>query len=285
MPSASQLVFDLNHQENTTVFKFIEHQKMLRATILLCVVSALCRIVSAQLCSGVQPSGCAGTGPDLGTFLVSGILPFNCAGEVSIGGTDICDRNVLDFTVAGCQAGDSGLVPATQNAYCNDWFAGCCSVLVTIAPTLAPSLSPTAAPSQSPTLPTPMPTNAPSESPTKFPTDAPSTMPTAAPVTPQPTKQELGFFDIEENIYIVAGAGGGGLLLAAIALGFLVRRNRSGSDAAVVSSNSTGGTGANVAPEDIFDWEKHIDKKSGEVYFFNPKTGESRWDPPPVKGI
>ena len=37
------------------------------------------------------------------------------------------------------------------------------------------------------------------------------------------------------------------------------------------------------ADDDIFDWEKHIDKESGDVYFFNPKTGESDWDPPTVK--
>ena len=34
---------------------------------------------------------------------------------------------------------------------------------------------------------------------------------------------------------------------------------------------------------DIFDWEKHIDNETGEVYFFNPKTGEARRDPPTVR--
>lgn len=37
----------------------------------------------------------------------------------------------------------------------------------------------------------------------------------------------------------------------------------------------------NVVPSDsIFDWERHIDRVSGEAYFFNPRTGKSSWDPP-----
>ena len=40
-----------------------------------------------------------------------------------------------------------------------------------------------------------------------------------------------------------------------------------------------------VAEESIFVWEKHIDKQSGEVYFFNPKTGVSQWDPPTVRPV
>jgi hypothetical protein len=39
-----------------------------------------------------------------------------------------------------------------------------------------------------------------------------------------------------------------------------------------------------VVPQDsLFDWEKHIDKDTGDVYFFNPKTGKSQWHPPAVK--
>lgn len=51
------------------------------------------------------------------------------------------------------------------------------------------------------------------------------------------------------------------------------------------SSSDDGVDGADmeVADDTIFDWEKHIDKKTGDVYFFNPKTGVSQWDPPAVK--
>jgi len=39
-----------------------------------------------------------------------------------------------------------------------------------------------------------------------------------------------------------------------------------------------------TAPEDsLFEWEKHIDKRTGDIYFYNPKTGVSQWDPPTVK--
>ena len=38
-----------------------------------------------------------------------------------------------------------------------------------------------------------------------------------------------------------------------------------------------------INDESIFVWEKHIDKNTGEVYFFNPKTGVSQWDPPTVR--
>jgi hypothetical protein len=42
---------------------------------------------------------------------------------------------------------------------------------------------------------------------------------------------------------------------------------------------------ADLVPTDInvFDWEKHIDKDSGDVYFFNPKTGATRWTAPGVE--
>jgi len=35
--------------------------------------------------------------------------------------------------------------------------------------------------------------------------------------------------------------------------------------------------------DSVFAWEKHIDRKTGDVYFFNPKTGVSQWDPPSIK--
>lgn len=38
-----------------------------------------------------------------------------------------------------------------------------------------------------------------------------------------------------------------------------------------------------VTDDSIFDWEKHIDKATGDVYFFNPKTGQSQWEAPVVK--
>lgn len=256
---------------------------MHRAKILVCGLFALCFLANAQNCADVVASGCGGDGPLLGQFVpaVPGFA-LNCRGVFEVSTVDGCDRAPGGFVLNDCETFPSVFPTPIQAGICADWFNGCCSTLPTIAPTLAPSTTPTAAPSQSPTPPTPSPSNAPSSTPTAAPSNAPSPLPTAAPVTPEPTSKELGFFDVEENIYIVAGAGGGGLLLAAAAIALIVRRNRSGSDMSAVSSTSGGG-GGNVAPEDIFDWEKHIDKKSGEVYFFNPKTGESRWDPPPVK--
>jgi len=38
-----------------------------------------------------------------------------------------------------------------------------------------------------------------------------------------------------------------------------------------------------VADDSIFDWEKHIDPKSGRPYYYNPKTNKSSWEPPKVK--
>jgi hypothetical protein len=51
----------------------------------------------------------------------------------------------------------------------------------------------------------------------------------------------------------------------------------------VVSSGEVTAAELEVGDESIFVWEKHIDKNSGEVYFFNPKTGVSQWDPPTVR--
>jgi len=38
-----------------------------------------------------------------------------------------------------------------------------------------------------------------------------------------------------------------------------------------------------VADDSVFAWEKHIDRRTGDVYFFNPRTGVSQWDPPTIK--
>lgn len=74
---------------------------------------------------------------------------------------------------------------------------------------------------------------------------------------------------MEENIYIVAGAGGGGLLVAVAAILLIRRGRRSGGGGGSLVADSKQGDNKEVKRTDIFDWEKHIDKKSGEVYFFN----------------
>jgi len=40
------------------------------------------------------------------------------------------------------------------------------------------------------------------------------------------------------------------------------------------------GTPYHLPEDSVFAWEKHLDKKSGNVYFFNTITGVSQWDPP-----
>lgn len=162
--------------------------------------------------------------------------------------------------------------------------------------------------------PTPEPTNAPTDNPTTSPTKAPTDIPTAAPTgnpTESPSKAPTGtpevgndpaFFEVQNNIYMVAGAGGGFLLLLLLLV--LVRSRKKKSGTAVLSALPADVEDPETKPrkargnapdpnnsqsirleidDEIFDWEKHIDKASGEVYFFNPKTGESRWEPPTIK--
>jgi len=38
------------------------------------------------------------------------------------------------------------------------------------------------------------------------------------------------------------------------------------------------------APQAVDEWEQHADDESGSVYFWNPRTGESRWDLPEEVG-
>jgi hypothetical protein len=35
--------------------------------------------------------------------------------------------------------------------------------------------------------------------------------------------------------------------------------------------------------DSVFAWEKHIDRRTGDGYFFNPRTAVSQWDPPTTK--
>lgn len=259
--------------------------KALRLAIVYSFVTAS----YAQTCADVPLSGCSGNGPIHGgdfQFFVPFPVIASCrdlvgdlgGGWETAGSTNGCDIDPGTFDINDC-LDEQTSVPGP----CVDWFVGCCTTGQTVAPTDAPSVSPTSAPTSAPstspsTLP---PTDAPSVSPTPQPTDAPSSSPTTSGPTTSPVAAPLGFFDVEENIYIVAGAGGGGLLALA-ALIAVVRSRRSGSSAAATAMEPKAGGKKLDASTDIFDWEKHIDKKSGEVYFFNPKTGESRWDPPEV---
>ena len=38
-----------------------------------------------------------------------------------------------------------------------------------------------------------------------------------------------------------------------------------------------------LVDDSIFDWERHMDDKTKRVFYYNSKTGESRWTPPTVK--
>jgi len=162
------------------------------------------------------------------------------------------------------------------------------------APTASPTTNPTtSSPTSSPQ------TTGPSVSPTAKPTQLPTTSPTV------PVAEPAGFFDEQNNIYYVAGGAGGFVVLVLALLTLRAWRRNGGSgrgttamsDPVDIENTKKGVRGrGGKAPDptktasirldvddEIFDWEKHIDKDSGEVYFFNPKTGESQWDPPTVK--
>lgn len=171
-------------------------------------------------------------------------------------------------------------------------FGGVCSQCPTPEPTGAPSESPSASP-----------TKAPSESPTPFPTGTPTASPTGLPTAAPQEGSNPSFFEVQENVYIVAGAGGG-LMLLLLLLVLVRSRRKTKSGNVVLSALPADVEDPETKPrkargnapdpsksqsirlevdDEIFDWEKHIDKSSGEVYFFNPKTGESRWEPPTIK--
>ena len=38
-----------------------------------------------------------------------------------------------------------------------------------------------------------------------------------------------------------------------------------------------------VPDDSIFDWERHLDEKSGRAFYYNAKTKQSSWTPPTVK--
>lgn len=58
--------------------------------------------------------------------------------------------------------------------------------------------------------------------------------------------------------------------MLAAALVLLLRSRGKKSSKPATKALETKGALTEVPKEsDIFDWEKHIDKKSGEVYFFN----------------
>lgn len=64
---------------------------------------------------------------------------------------------------------------------------------------------------------------------------------------------------------------------------------RSQSSGAVVISHPTAPSsmhsdGGGGIDSSILDWERHFDKVTGKVYYFNSKTHESRWDPPIRQG-
>ncbi len=48
-------------------------------------------------------------------------------------------------------------------------------------------------------------------------------------------------------------------------------------------SESTVSDGKSQSTEVSNDWEKHWDDAVGAEYYFNPKTGEASWLPPPKK--
>ena len=248
----------------------------------LCLLALSVTWAGAQTCADINPSGCNGDFSE--EYIVENppfTLTFSCrttgtnpAGWVRPGdGTIGCDIDPATYDINDCITSVSGFDSAgsaNRILACSGWFVGCCSAGQTLSPTDAPSAAPTSAPSPLPTdAPSAAPTSAPSREPTNQPSFAPSPQPTASPE--EGAKPPPGFFDDENNIYIVAGAGGGGLLLAAVVGLFVARSRRSGSSSDVDFAGSSGGGGGGkaVAGEDIFDWEKHIDKKSGEVYFFN----------------
>lgn len=243
-------------------------EPLVYALVVVAVLFALVPTSQAVICDDISGSGC-----QLNSFV--GAIGQNCQ---DINNVSLPLFNPTPF----CQFDELAVAPTASGGDCIDIAPGYC--LAFVATCCTPTPEPTRMPTEEPTpLPTEEPTPLPTNEPTPEPTFEPTSRPTKSPVEASPA-----FFEVEENIYIVAGAGGGGLLLLAAAA-LLWRRRSSGGGGAPAVASADGGESKGATPmkitaeSDIFDWEKHIDKKSGEVYFFNPKTGESRWEPPEVK--
>ena len=236
------------------------------------------------LCKDIVGSGCSGSGNVTGdsTFgvVIPPLPPFNlhcsqtsgtgAGGWETSGGTNGCDTHQADYDGTDCLA----FIDTFDEEICGAWLLGCCTAGQTLAPTNAPSDSPTESPtlypSKSPTeSPSPFPTQSPTSTPTGSPSTSPTSVPTASPVTGAPVKAPPAFFEDPNNIYIVAGSSGGGLLLAAALVLLLRSRGKKSSKPATKALETKGALTEVPKESDIFDWEKHIDKKSGEVYFFN----------------
>lgn len=155
----------------------------------------------------------------------------------------------------------------------------------TLAPSKIPSLFPSGAPSVSPSHASPSirPTFS---NPSTPPTFQPSTSPFRSNPTHSPTiNSSLVHSSVFGSIEFYSGIGGGCLLIVSILLllGYLCCRKPTKQQSVEqpvpkIEDNSV--LEIEEKSESFFDWEKHIDLKTNAVYFFNSKTGESKWDPP-----